>query len=216
MPQAGAEPREGGGGGYAATPLQFSDLKESPRNSILLTAKKLNHSCQSPWPPQECCKALSCCSQTGTHTQVPGLPPSLAAERCRKPPAGLYTVPLPGWATAPLYSCSSSLLPEYNAAVLLEPQLAFCTMGTSRLLSGASKAQQPGLCSTNRGARVGEIRDALGCGAGGPAPWGGAMEGLAHRTSSGGSMGWHGFTLLSLLSLAECLAPSGYHLIWCR
>lgn len=151
MPQAGAEPREGGGGGYAATPLQFSDLKESPRNSILLTAKKLNHSCQSPWPPQECCKALSCCSQTGTHTQVPGLPPSLAAERCRKPPAGLYTVPLPGWATAPLYSCSSSLLPEYNAAVLLEPQLAFCTMGTSRLLSGASKAQQPGLCSTNRG-----------------------------------------------------------------
>ena len=66
----------------------------------------------------------------------------------------------------------------------------------------------------NRGARVGESRDALGCGAGGPAPWVGAMEGLAHRTSSGGSMGWHGFMLLSLLPLAECSAPSGYHLIW--
>lgn len=40
------------------------------------------------------------------------------------------------------------------------------------------------------------------------------MERLAHRTSSGGSVGWHGFTLLSLLPLAECPAPSGCHLIW--
>lgn len=80
-PQAG----EGAGAAEQATPLQFLDLKESPRNSILLTAKKLNHSRQSPRPPQECYKALSCCSQTAA---APGGPPrpSLAAERRRKLP----------------------------------------------------------------------------------------------------------------------------------
>lgn len=47
---AGPEPGRRARGWLAGHPLQFSDLKESPRNSILLTAKKLNQSRQSLRP----------------------------------------------------------------------------------------------------------------------------------------------------------------------
>lgn len=119
-PQAG----EGAGAAEQATPLQFLDLKESPRNSILLTAKKLNHSRQSPRPPQECYKALSCCSQTAA---APGGPPrpSLAAERRRKLPL------VPARLDQPLSVTPS---PAHPPRIL-----AFCTMGTLLLLSGVSK-----------------------------------------------------------------------------
>lgn len=124
-------------GGRSSTPRQFSDLKESPRNSILLTAKKLNHSRQSPRPHKNAESFVLLFPDQQLHP-APPTPTQPGAQGCRKAPARLYATPLPGWAAH-----SGQLLhPSLGAmqqSFPSEPHLAFCAMGTLLLLSGVSK-----------------------------------------------------------------------------
>lgn len=168
-----------------ATPLQFSDLKESPRNSILLTAKKLTHSCQSPRPHRN---AIKLCPAAPRHsrTPIPPLPPSLASERHRKAPAGLGAPSLPGQSPSPVAPAPHSLgstQQSFLSLTLPSVQRALCSCCPVCLRAVA----QAGSMSPRK----------QGCsGVQGTHPW--ATEGLALGPCQVED------ELLPVLSLTEC------------